>query len=129
MPVANYEIGQSFDVQFAWKIPNGDYVRAVFRAAVEDLVPRADKYVVTLTELVAGRQESSEGEMRQAEERSAEYWLLVGQIVGRKVTLAFEADDGRALHLRLATLTGEHDFFNRFAMVEEALSKRRASTE
>ena len=43
MPEANYKIGETFAVQFAWKLPNGDYVRAVFKAEVLDLVSEADK--------------------------------------------------------------------------------------
>jgi hypothetical protein len=43
-----------------------------------------------------------------------EYWALVGRLQGRRITIAFEAADGRPLHLRLETLTGEHNFFFRF---------------
>ena len=129
MPTSNYEIGESFSVQFAWKIPGDDYVRAVFRAEVIDLVPKADKYVVVLTELIAGRQESSEGETRPLAMHAKQYWFLVGQLVGKKLSLAYEADDGRALHLRLTTLTGEHDFFHRFSAIEASVRKRESSTK
>jgi hypothetical protein len=39
---------------------------------------------------------------------------LVDKLVGRRLSLAFEADDAHAIHLRLETLTGEHNFFYRF---------------
>jgi hypothetical protein len=39
---------------------------------------------------------------------------MVGDLVGCKITIAYEADDGRTIHLRLATLTGEHNFFTRY---------------
>lgn len=129
MPDAHFQIGDSFPVQFAWKLPEGDYIRAVFEAEVLDLVPAADKYVVRLNRLVAGRQETELGERMETASFSREYWPMVGQIVGKTITLAYEADDSRALHLRLATLTGEHSFFTRFESAEEIAKKRRESAE
>ena len=113
MPTANYQKGDSFPVQFVWKLPDGDYVRAVFTAVVLDIVPLADKYIVRLQELVGGRQESSTGEMRPVEELTRAYWQMVGRLQGRRVTIAFESDTGQSLYMRLETLTGEHDFFFR----------------
>ncbi len=101
-------------MQFVWKLPDGDYVRAVFMAVVVDIVPAADKYIVRLQELIAGRQESATGEMRSVEALAREYWQLVGRLQGRHVTVAFESDTGRSLHMRLETLTGKHNFFFRF---------------
>jgi hypothetical protein len=43
---------------------------------------------------------------------------LVGKLIGRKITIAYEADDSRALYLRLETLTGEHNFFTRYEDAE-----------
>ncbi len=119
MPVANHQVGETFNVQFAWQLPEGDYIRAIFEAEILDLVAAADKYIVRLTKLVAGRQETATGEMRTTDELSKEYWGLVGELVGNKLTIAYEAEDGRAIHLRLATLTGEHNYFTRFAQVEK----------
>lgn len=118
MPIAHYEIGETFPLQFAWRLPHGDYLRAVFEARVLDHVAQADKYVVRLEELIAGRQEDAQGEMRAREDFSPEYWALVGRLIGRKLTVAYEADDSRALHLRLETLTGEHNFFTRYEDAE-----------
>ena len=87
------------------------------------LVPAADKYIVRLTALLAGRQESATGDMRSKDELSKVYWELVGRLVGNKLTIAYEVEDGRAVYLRLATLTGEHNYFTRFAQVEEFLKK------
>lgn len=114
MPTANYQKGESFPVQFVWKLPDGDYVRAVFTAVILDIVPAADKYIVRLQELVAGRQESSTGEMRAAEGLTREYWQMIGRLQGRRVTVAYESDNGQSLYMRLETLTGEHNFFFRF---------------
>ncbi len=131
MSKAHYQPGEFFPLQFAWKLPNEDYLRAVFKAEVLDLVPKADKYIVELKELIAGRQESKEGEMRHQEAYSTPYWQLVGSLIGRKLTIAFEADDSRAVHLRLETLTGEHNFFSRYENAEviakglAAASRRR----
>ena len=64
---------------------------------------------------------------------SRDYWQLVGGLVGRRITLAYEADDGRALYMRLETLTGEHNYFTRYEDaaviargVEARLQKLRA---
>lgn len=118
MPTAHYDIGDTFPLQFAWRLPEGDYLRAVFQAEILDLVPEADKYVARLSKLEAGRQEDEDGAPRPSEQFSREYWSLVGDLVGRKITVAYEADDGRALYLRLATLTGEHNFFTRYEDAE-----------
>ena len=123
MPTANHKIGESFAVQFAWQLPEGDYLRAVFNAEILDVVPAADKYIVRLTKLVAGRQENPDGEMRNKEDFDSHYWGLVGNLVGNKLTIAYETEDGRAVHLRLATLTGEHNYFTRFADAEEKLKR------
>lgn len=114
MPAARYDAGDNFPVQFVWKLPDGDYIRAVFQVTVLALIPAADKYMVRLDKLIAGRQETPSGDPRPKEELSTAYWAMVGRLPGRKITIAYEADDGRSLHLRLATLTGEHDFFFRF---------------
>jgi hypothetical protein len=129
MTDANYEIGDSFPVQFAWRLPDGDYLRAVFRAHVLDHVPRADKYVVELEELIAGRQEDADGEMRDTEAYTKRYWRLVGRLIGQKVSVAYEVDDGRALHMRLETLTGEHNFFYRYEIAEDVAAEVAAKWE
>ena len=114
MPESHYNIGETFPAQFAWRLPNGDYLRAVFRAEVLGIVDAADKYVVRLVELIAGRQENEDGELLQTDQFSKEYWALVGKLIGRRITIAFEADDGHAVHFRLETLTGDHNYFYRF---------------
>lgn len=135
MPEAHYQVGDTFALQFAWHLPDGDYIRAVFPAEVLDHVPAADKYVVRLGDLQAGRQEDEEGVLRPTEAFSREYWALVGELAGRKMTIAYEADDGRAVHLRLATLTGEHNYFSRYEDAEVmaqgllAAARRKAQEE
>ena len=114
IPTAKYTNGDTFLIQFAWRLPNDDYLRTVFEASVLDIVPSADKYIVRLNKLVAGRQESSNGEIRSRDVHSPEYWSFVGKLVGNKIQVAFEVQDGRAVHMRLATLTGEHNFFFRY---------------
>jgi hypothetical protein len=118
MPQPHFQPGQSFALQFAWRLPNGDYVRAIFQANVQELVPSADKYVVRLSELIAGREDDAEGAVKPIEELSGPHWDLVRGLVGRKITIAYEVDDGRPLYLRLATLTGEHNFFTRYEDAE-----------
>lgn len=118
MPQAHYIPGQSFAVQFAWRLPEGEYLRAVFEAQILDLVPSADKYIVRLTHLLAGREETADGQAKPETALSHDYWRLVGKLIGRKITIAYEADDSRALYLRLETLTGEHNFFSRYEDAE-----------
>ena len=110
-------------MQFAWKLPNGDYLRAVFNAEVLDIVPAADKYMVRLQKLVAGRQDDSQGLTRSQDEYAKEYWAMVGALIGNKVSVAYEVDDGRALHMRLETLTGEHNFFTRYEKLDAVTEK------
>ncbi|NJN54434.1 MAG: hypothetical protein HC804_06580, partial [Anaerolineae bacterium] len=69
-------------------------------------------------ELVAGSQESSSGEGRDKEQFAKPYWALIVRLIGKRVSVAWEAADGRALSMRLATLTGEHDFFTRYNQVD-----------
>ncbi len=106
-------------MQFVWKLPDGDFIRAVFRAVVLDTIPAADKYLVRLEELLAGRQETKDGNMRPKEEMTLPYWVMVREIIGNQVSLAYESADGRPLHMRLSTLTGEHDFFSRYNVMEQ----------
>ena len=120
---ANYEVGQSFNVQFVWRVPDGDFLRAIFRAEVLKLDPESGKYVVMLDPFVAGRQENAQGEMRPIDQVDKEYWGMVSRLAGRRVSLAYEADDGRALWLRLETLTGEHNFFSRLNEIPPQLAK------
>ena len=110
----HYQPGEWFPVQFAWRLPEGDYLRAVFHADVLELVPAADKYVVRLSRLIAGREDDPEGNPKPAEALTREYWDLVGGLLGRRITPAYEAADGRALYMRLAPLTGEHNYFTRY---------------
>lgn len=117
-PVAHYKPGESFPVQFAWRLPDESYLRAVFEAEVIDLVAKADKYIVRLNKLLAGREERADGEAKALEQFSRPYWDLVGGLIGRKLTIAYESDDSHAIYLRLETLTGEHNFFSRFEDAE-----------
>lgn len=118
MPNAHYQPGQSFALQFAWRLTDGDYVRAIYQADVLELAPAADKYIVRLSKLLAGREDDAEGAVKPLNTLEGSYWDLARGLVGRKITIAYEADDGRPLYLRLATLTGEHNFFTRYEDAE-----------
>lgn len=111
MLIARYDVGGKFPVQFVWQLPDGDFVRAIFEAEVLAIDSSLDRYRLLLARLLAGRQETPAGEMRPADGMSRDYWEMVGRLVGRQIYLAYEADDGRPLRLRLSTLTGEHSFF------------------
>ncbi len=114
MAETHLQVGDTFLVQFVWRLPDGDIIRSLFRAEVLAVIDAAEKYMVQLLELVAGSQESSTGEGRDKEQFAKPYWALVVRLVGRQVTVAWEVADSRALTMRLATLTGEHDFFHRY---------------
>lgn len=108
-----YRAGDSFQVQFVWQLPDGDFIRAILAAEVMAIDESLDRYRVRLAGLVAGRQETAEGVARPEGELATAYWGLVGELIGRQVYLAYEVADGRPIRLRLATLTGEHSFFRR----------------
>lgn len=112
-PTARYQIGDSFPVQFVWQLPNGDFLRDLFQAQVLAIDWGMEKYTLQLIEWLGGRQESSTGESRSIEQVTQEYWMAAKQLVGKKFTLAFEAEDGKPVRLKLTTLTGEHRYFNR----------------
>ena len=120
---ANYQVGQTFNVQFVWRAPEGDFLRAIFRAEVLKLDPESGKYVVLLDEFLGGRQEDPHGEMRPIDQVDKERWAMVARLAGRRISLAYEADDGRPLWLRLETLTGEHNFFSRLNEIPPKLAK------
>lgn len=114
MPTAQYKPKDSFHVQFAWRLEDGSYLRAIFEAYILDLYPAADKYLVRLTEWVATREDDAEGNTKPQEAMTQAYIKYLPRLVDKRLGIAYEADNGSPLHLRLATLTGEHDFFFRF---------------
>jgi uncharacterized protein YbaR (Trm112 family) len=111
---SQYAIGDEFEVQFVWQLPDTDFLRAIFRVRVEELDRPAARYIVLLADFTAGRQESSTGETRPPSAIDPDYWRLVQELVGRKANLAYEVDDGLPIRLRLPTLTREHKFFTRY---------------
>ncbi|MDT8305891.1 MAG: hypothetical protein RRC07_08150 [Anaerolineae bacterium] len=111
MPTANYSPGELFPLHFVWQLPSGDFLRAVFQAEVIAHDLDLDRYLLRLAELLAGRQETPQGEMRPKEEMDLPFWKMVTELIGKRVYLAFEVDDGRPIRLRLDTLTQEHRFF------------------
>ena len=107
-------VGETFPLHFVWQLPEGDYLRALFRAEVLALDPQMEKYTVRLAKFVGARQEDETGQLRPRGAFSETYWPLIGRLQGQKIAVAYEAADGRPLPLRLTTLTGEHNFFFRF---------------
>ncbi len=118
MPEATSRPGETVRLHFVWELPNGDYLRALYNAEVLALDESLDRYLLRLTEWVAGRQEDTKGQMRPPAEMDREYWAMAERITGRRLYLAYEATDGRPIHLRLDTLTGQHTFFYRLDPLE-----------
>jgi hypothetical protein len=127
MPETRFTVGELFRSQFVWRLPSGDFLRAIFELKVVLIDDISDKYVVKLEDFVAGRQETSAGEILPVEAISKEYWALVNRLTGHKISLAFEVDDGRPLWLRFETLTGDHNFFRRLNELPETLGDWNAS--
>ena len=123
MAETHYGVGEFFRTQFVWRIPSGDFLRAIFKVEVMHLDDVSDKYVVRLDDFLAGRQETAEGESVSIEETSKDYWALVNALTGNKISLAYEVDDGRPLWLRFETLTGEHNFFRRLNELPRTLAE------
>ncbi len=123
MPEPTYKEGESFEVQFVWRSPDGDFLRALFNAEVQKADPLSEKYIVRLNRFLAGRQESTEGQGRSPDELSRQYWAMIDGLTGRRISLAYEVDDGRPLWLRWETLTGEHNFFYRLDEVPKRLAR------
>ena len=121
MTEASHKIGQVINIQFVWRIPEGDFLRAVFDGEVQKIDQLSEKYVVQLDNWKAGRQESPEGAMRPLEQVSRDNWALVARLRGQRISLSFEATDGRALFLRYETLTGEHNYFRRLNELPPAI--------
>ncbi len=110
-----YQPGEKFPIQFVWQTPDGDYLRAVFEAEILHLIQPSQRYALKLGKWIAARHETPNGELRPVEEAMGGYWELVDQLTGSIIEVAYEADDSRALHLRLETLTGEHHYFTKLS--------------
>jgi len=124
MSNAQFKIGQIFKVQFVWRIPDGDLLRAIFDGEVQKIDQRSEKFVVQLGKWLAGRQESPSGSLRPLGVVSRDNWALVARLSGQRISLSFEASDGRPLWLRYETLTGEHNFFRRLNELPPAIKLR-----
>lgn len=107
------ELGDAVQIHFVWKLPNDDYLRAIFDTKIIDILPDSNRYLLELVRWVAGRQESPEGEMRPEEEIALQFWQLVNELEGHRAAVAYEAIDA-PVHLRLTTLLRIHPFFTRY---------------
>lgn len=115
MPQANYDLGDTFKLQFVWQLPHKGFARAVFDAKVEAFDHFQERYIVSLNRLVAKKEEDLDGNMLEIHQWAQEYWELIIALEGRRVAVGYEAQDGRPLRLRLATLTLEHSYFTKYS--------------
>jgi hypothetical protein len=129
MSQPQHGVGDTMRVHFVWRQPEGDFLRAVFEAEVLHLDATSEKYVLRLIRLAAARQESPDGEGRGRDSLSREDWARVVELVGKRITLAYEVQDGRPLWLRWSTLTGEHNFFRRLNELPPALTRKLTGEE
>ena len=110
---AELSVGDVFEIYFVWRIEGDDVIRVFYKAEVVEDQPHENRYMVVLREFVRGRQEAPDGTPREKEELAFDHWRKIFSFVSNRVQVAYEAQDGRPLYLRLATLTGEHTFFER----------------
>lgn len=122
---ARYQVGETFQLQFVWRIPDADILRAIFEVKILHRDAISMKYVVLLTTFKAGRQENGKGVMRSIDEVTRDYWAMVAGLAGNRISVAYEADDGRPLWLRFETLTGEHNFFTRLDELPQYIDPRK----
>ena len=108
-----HQPGDTVQIQFVWRLPDDDYLRAVFQAEIIAVQSFADRYLLQLTRLQGGLQEAQDGKPRPADEMNANEWARVVGLIGKQVRLAYEATDGRPLYMRYETLSGAHNFFHR----------------
>lgn len=108
-----FDLNETFPIQFVWKLETGDFLRAIFTVRVLEMDWEMLRYRIVLESFDAGRQESEVGELRPQEQYARDDWARVAQLVGRQIKVAFEVDDGRPIRLKYETLTGENRFFFR----------------
>lgn len=108
-----FDLNETFPIQFVWKLETGDFLRAIFTVRVLEMDWEMLRYRIVLESFDAGRQESEAGETRPQEQYTRDDWARVAQLVGRQIKVAFEVDDGRPIRLKRETLTGENRFFFR----------------
>lgn len=107
------EIGDSYQVQLVWKLPDFDFMRAVYQVTVCEIDRFEERYLVKIDGLAGGVQEAPDGSPRPPEEMTKQLWRHVVDFVGNYIRLPYESTDGRPLHLKFATLSGQHSFFTR----------------
>ena len=105
--------GEQFQVQFVWRLPNDDYVRAVFRARIKAIQHHEERYLVELEAFVGGMQEAADGSVRPTDEMDKARWARVVALGGRTVQVAYEAAK-QPLYMKLETLDAPHTFFTRY---------------
>ena len=101
MTEQTHQVGDRFKIHFVWRLPDdGDVIRAIFEAEVLAIIDRAVEHIVE--QITVGK-----------EAIDFDYWPRVAALEGQKITVAWEVAGGAPIYLRLATLTGEHDYFRR----------------
>ena len=126
---ATYQVGEQFQLQFIWKLPSEQYIRAIFQGKVVELQPQEDRYLVQLTQFLAGGQEDVDGTPLPQSSYDKQWWANVIALQKRYIQVAYEAADGRPLYMRLPTLTSEHTFFFRYDAEGNRLPEEKEDTE
>ena len=97
--------GDIFFVDMGWKLPDGHRLQVTFEAQVEAVELEKNRMRCRLLE-IQGAQGS------QPEILIDPYYFgQVMGLVGKRAMIPLDALEGMVLPLRLATLTGEHDYF------------------
>lgn len=114
------DIGDSYRVQLVWKLPDYDFIRAVYDVTVLEIDRFEERYLVNIDSMYGGVQEAPDGKARPQAEMTLPLWKNAVGFVGQAIRLPYESTDGRPLHLKFTTLTGEHSFFTRHTPPDSA---------
>ena len=108
-----FKIGDSYKIHYVWRLPNDDYIRALFKVTVVEVDLFEERYLARIDALEGAVQEAPDGSRRPAEEMDKVLWRNVLSFVGNLIRVPYESADGRPLHIKYPTLTGEHDYFTK----------------
>ena len=113
MPEAHYQPGQSFSLQFAWRLPNGDYLRHL--SGHRSRSRARSRQIRHSSGALFGRPEDeADGRVKPLDELKGEYWTLVRELSGR----TSQSPATRRMTAPALSTTGdtdrEHNFFTRY---------------
>jgi hypothetical protein len=95
----------TFPVHMGWTLPDGTRLRVTFKVQVEALELDKNRMRCRLLQIQSAAGNRPESEV------DPEYFERVMGLIGKRAMIPLDARQGIVLPLRLATLTGEHNYF------------------